>query len=118
MPTYEYQCKKCGATFDVFQSIKDRPLTRTACEACGKTQPVRRLVSAGGGILFKGSGFYETDYRSEGYKKSAQAETSSSTATATADTTKPTETTATSKPSAEDGPKKPAGASSRKKVAV
>ncbi len=116
MPTYEYQCKKCGATFDVFQSIKDRPLTRTACEACGRTQPVRRLVSAGGGILFKGSGFYETDYRSESYKKSAQAETSSS--TATADTTKPTETTATSKPSAEGGQKKPASASSQKKVAV
>lgn len=77
MPTYEYQCKKCEATFDVFQSIKSKPLTRTRCESCGKVQAVRRLIGTGGAVLFKGSGFYQTDYRSEGYKQKAKSETDS-----------------------------------------
>ena len=76
MPTYEYECTKCGEKFDVFQSIKARPLRRAECAGCGVARPVRRLVSAGGAVLFKGSGFYQTDYRSESYKKAAKAETS------------------------------------------
>jgi putative FmdB family regulatory protein len=70
MPTYEYECKKCGRTFDVFQSITARPLQK--CPTCkGK---IRRLIGRGAGIIFKGSGFYQTDYRSESYKKQAAEE--------------------------------------------
>ena len=71
MPTYEYQCQKCGHAFEEFQSIKADPLTNCPKKGCrGK---VRRLISAGAGLLFKGSGFYITDYRSEGYKQAAKA---------------------------------------------
>jgi putative FmdB family regulatory protein len=71
MPTYEYQCQKCGHTFEQFQSIKAEPLQKCVQKGCrGK---VRRLIGAGAGLLFKGSGFYITDYRSEGYKKAAKA---------------------------------------------
>ncbi|MCZ6815355.1 MAG: zinc ribbon domain-containing protein [Planctomycetota bacterium] len=78
MPTYEYECKKCGSTFDIFQSIKASPLGKAACEKCGTVRPVRRLIGTGGGVIFKGSGFYQTDYRSESYKKAAKAEKESS----------------------------------------
>jgi len=76
MPTYEYECKNCGRIFEQFQSIKARPkrFLRTECEQCDNRAPVTRLIGAGGGVLFKGSGFYETDYRSESYKKAAKAE--------------------------------------------
>lgn len=74
MPTYEYQCTKCGDVFEVFQSIKASPLRKSDCKRCGEKRPVRRLVGAGGAVLFKGSGFYETDYRSESYKKAVKAE--------------------------------------------
>ena len=71
MPTYEYQCQKCGHTFEEIQSIKAEPLVKCVKKGCrGK---VRRLIGAGAGLLFKGSGFYITDYRSEGYKKAAKA---------------------------------------------
>ncbi len=59
MPTYEYQCKKCDYIFEKFQSIKDEPVKR--CPKCKGA--VKRLVGAGAGIIFKGSGFYETDYK-------------------------------------------------------
>jgi len=75
MPTYEYRCETCGRTFDLFQSITARPLRKTKCPACGTVQRVRRLIGAGGAIIFKGSGFYQTDYRSESYRKSAKSET-------------------------------------------
>jgi len=68
MPTYEYKCNACGHEFEAFQSIKDDPLT--TCPRCGK-EKVQRLISAGGGLLFKGSGFYITDYRSSSYKQAA-----------------------------------------------
>lgn len=71
MPTYEYECPQCGI-FEQFQSITAEPLKR--CPTCRKK--VQRLISAGGGLLFKGSGFYITDYRSDDYKKKAKAETS------------------------------------------
>ena len=74
MPTYEYQCNTCGGVFDVFQSIKAAPLRKSHCESCGKPMPVKRLIGTGGAVLFKGSGFYQTDYRSEGYTKAAKAE--------------------------------------------
>jgi len=80
MPTYEYECTKCGHHFDVFQPITSKPLRRlaTPCGGCGEKTTIRRLISGGGAVLFKGSGFYETDYRSDGYKKAAKAETEGS----------------------------------------
>ncbi|GIW94938.1 MAG: hypothetical protein KatS3mg110_2979 [Pirellulaceae bacterium] len=71
MPTYDYLCDACGHEFELFQSITE-PKKRK-CPACGKPK-LRRLFGAGGGILFKGSGFYQTDYRSESYKKRAAEE--------------------------------------------
>ena len=66
MPTYEYECAKCGTVFEYFQSIKAPKLERCTQEGCrGK---VTRLLGTGGGIIFKGGGFYETDYRSDSYK--------------------------------------------------
>jgi putative FmdB family regulatory protein len=71
MPTYEYICDNCQHQFERFQSIKARPIRK--CPKCGKLS-VQRLIGAGAGIIFKGSGFYQTDYRSEGYKKAAESE--------------------------------------------
>ncbi len=73
MPTYEYACENCGHEFEEFQSITARPLKK--CPSCGKLK-LKRLIGTGGGVIFKGSGFYQTDYRSESYKKAAQAEKS------------------------------------------
>lgn len=80
MPTYDYECTRCGHKFEVFQSITAKPLRKSPepCPECGVQTPVRRLIGTGAGVLFKGSGFYETDYRSENYKKAAKAETESS----------------------------------------
>jgi len=75
MPTYDYECAACGHKFEMFQSITEDPI-RT-CPKC-KRRKARRLIGMGAGLLFKGSGFYITDYRSEGYKKAQKAETSSS----------------------------------------
>ena len=58
MPTYEYKCEDCGYTFEKFQAMRDKPVTK--CPKCGCT--VRRLISGGAGVMFKGSGFYATDY--------------------------------------------------------
>ena len=71
MPTYEYACDACGHEFEEFQSITADPLKK--CPECGKNK-LRRLIGTGAGIIFKGSGFYETDYRSDGYKKAEKAE--------------------------------------------
>lgn len=62
MPTYEYRCTQCGYQFEEFQSIVAEPLT--VCPRCGGK--VQRLISSGGGLIFKGSGFYETDYKRKG----------------------------------------------------
>ena len=72
MPTYDYQCQTCGHRFEVFQSMKDERLTDCPVEGC--PGPVKRLLGTGAGIIFKGSGFYETDYRSDSYKKAAKAD--------------------------------------------
>ena len=66
MPTYDYYCSECGKTFEVFQSIKAPKLEKCTNKGCGGK--VTRLLGTGGGIIFKGGGFYETDYRSESYK--------------------------------------------------
>ena len=70
MPTYDYECNKCEHRFEAFQSIMDKPLSK--CPKCGGK--VRRLIGTGAGILFKGSGFYQTDYRSNSYKQKAESE--------------------------------------------
>ena len=72
MPTYEYECLENGHRFEEFQSMTDEPLT--SCPQCGGG--VRRLIGTGAGIIFKGSGFYQTDYRSESYRKAEKAERS------------------------------------------
>ncbi len=70
MPTYEYECSKCGHQFEQFQSMRDAPLK--TCPKCkGK---VKRLVGRGAGLIFKGSGFYQTDYRSSSYTSGASAD--------------------------------------------
>ncbi|MBN2103213.1 zinc ribbon domain-containing protein [bacterium] len=61
MPNYEYECKSCGHRFTQFQNMKDKPLTE--CPQC--SGPVRRLISGGAGVIFKGSGFYATDYKNK-----------------------------------------------------
>ena len=76
MPNYDYECPKCGHEFETYQPITDDPLTKCPQKGCrGKVQ---RLIGGGGGLLFKGSGFYITDYRSDNYKKSAKSDTSAS----------------------------------------
>ena len=69
MPTYDYECDACGHTFEKFQSITAKPIRN--CPACGRAK-VRRLIGIGAGMIFKGSGFYQTDYRSDSYKQGAQ----------------------------------------------
>jgi putative FmdB family regulatory protein len=69
MPTYDYQCDQCGHEFELFQSISE-PVKRK-CPKCGK-QKLRRLFGTGAAVVFKGSGFYQTDYRSDSYKKAAE----------------------------------------------
>jgi putative FmdB family regulatory protein len=71
MPTYDYVCDACEHKFEQFQSIKDDALVK--CPECGKRK-LRRLIGAGAAIVFKGSGFYKTDYRSDAYKKRAESD--------------------------------------------
>ena len=76
MPTYEYQCTACRHEFERFQSITARAIRK--CPRCGKAR-VNRLIGAGSGIIFRGNGFYQTDYRSESYRQAAEKDQSSST---------------------------------------
>jgi putative FmdB family regulatory protein len=97
MPTYEYHCAKCDKNFEVFQSMKDSA-SKTCPEAQCQMTPwghgeVKRLIGTGAGLIFKGSGFYITDYRSEGYKQAAKKETGGGTK----------ETKAADKPAASSG---------------
>ncbi|HEX4590166.1 MAG TPA: FmdB family zinc ribbon protein [Gemmataceae bacterium] len=97
MPTYEYKCDACGHEFDELQSFSADPLTK--CPKC-KKKKLRRLFGTGASIIFKGSGFYETDYRSESYKSGAKAES---------EATKPAESKGESKDtSSSNGESKPA----------
>ncbi|MBM3846604.1 MAG: zinc ribbon domain-containing protein [Verrucomicrobia bacterium] len=97
MPTYEYVCQKCGHTFDHFQSMTSKPLRTCPEDACGRKKwgkgPVQKQMGAGAGLLFKGSGFYITDYRSQNYKDSAKKDSS------TSSTPTKTESKSESKPS-------------------
>jgi putative FmdB family regulatory protein len=103
VPTYEYACAKCGHHFEKYQLITDQPLTVCPKELCGMKRwgkgRVKHVIGAGGGLLFKGSGFYITDYRSEGYKASAKKESSAGSG---------------SKPAPAKPPAKPAGTPAKK----
>jgi putative FmdB family regulatory protein len=83
MPTYEYSCEKCGHQFELFQSISANPIETCPKELCRQKRwgkgPVKKCIGAGAGLLFKGSGFYITDYRSEGYKAAAKKESGAAT---------------------------------------
>src|ERR1051326_6135460 len=78
MPTYEYSCQKCGQTFEAFQSMRDEPFRECPKDLCRLPKwghgKVKRLLGTGAGLIFKGSGFYSTDYRSESYKADAKKE--------------------------------------------
>ena len=108
MPTYEYHCGQCGHEFEVFQSMKDKALAVCPKEVCPKKSwgrgSVKRAISAGAGLLFKGSGFYITDYRSEGYKKAAKkdSETASPKAAAKKSESKPSKKAAAKKTKVSD----------------
>ena len=99
MPTYEYRCDNCGHEFEQFQSITARLLRR--CSKCGRNT-LNRLIGTGGGVIFNGWGFYETDYRSDSYKEAQKKETD---AGKEKKEDKKTETTE-SKPSAKSGSSK------------
>lgn len=85
MPTYEYECEKCGHVFEEFQSINAKPVETCKKEGCGGS--VRRLFSPGAGFLFKGSGFYITDYRSDSYKKGASSESTKTSSSSSSSST-------------------------------
>ncbi len=100
MPTYDYECDACGHRFELYQSISADPERK--CPACKKLK-LRRLIGTGAAVVFKGSGFYQTDYRSDSYKKSAAADSGSSSSGSSS----------TEKPSSEKTPsEKPASKSS------
>lgn len=97
MPTYEYKCDACGHKFERFQSITAKPIRK--CPKCGKNK-VKRLLGTGAGLIFKGSGFYITDYRSDQYNKAAKAEGGTSDKPAEKTDSKPAEKSTTKAESA------------------
>jgi putative FmdB family regulatory protein len=102
MPTYEYECDACGHTFEQFQSITAAPVKK--CPKCGKNK-VKRLLGTGAGLIFKGSGFYSTDYRSESYNKAAKAEGGGSSETTSGNGEAKTGTGESAKPQAKPAAK-------------
>ncbi|MFQ5732252.1 MAG: FmdB family zinc ribbon protein [Planctomycetaceae bacterium] len=94
MPTYDYICKECGHRWELFQSIKASPVRK--CPDCGRLK-AKREIGAGAGIIFKGSGFYQTDYRSKAYKKAADADTRKAESTKTPSDSKPSGDSTTGK---------------------
>ena len=99
MPTYEYECPKCGTQFELFQKISSKPVAK--CPKCGAQ--AKRLLSGGAGLVFKGSGFYLTDYGRAGQKPRSESESSSS---SEAKSEPKAETKSESKPKAESKPAK------------
>ena len=97
MPTYDYKCDACQHKWEEFQSIKADPTKK--CPSCGKSK-ARRQIGGGAGLIFKGSGFYLTDYRSDSYKKAAEADKKSSSGSESAPKTE------SSTPAKSESPKK------------
>ena len=107
MPTYDYECDACGHTFELFQSISE-PVQKK-CPECGKLK-LRRLFGTGAAVVFKGSGFYQTDYRSESYKKAAEkdkpaSESKSDSKSESKSESKPEPKSKTSEPKTDPGKK-------------
>ena len=94
MPTYDYECKACGHTFEKFQSITASSIRK--CPECGKLK-VKRLIGIGAGVIFKGSGFYQTDYRSSSYQSDAQKDKPAASSDSSSDTS-----SSSDKPSSSD----------------
>ena len=111
MPTYDYVCEKCEKTFEVFQSMKDKHLTKCPDKTCKGR--VKRQLGTGAGLIFKGSGFYITDYRSEGYKSAAKSDTAAA-APAAAPAASESTKTAEPKPAAKTGGEGKSAAKSKK----
>lgn len=112
MPTYDYRCDACGHAFELFQSMAESP--KRTCPACKKSA-LRRLIGAGAAIVFKGSGFYQTDYRSESYKQAAKADTSGAAPVAAEGAkAKPAEAASSPQPSASKADARPAAESRSK----
>jgi len=115
MPTYEYVCEKCGHQFEKFQPISAKPLAVCAEELCARKRwgkgKVKRAIVTGGGLIFKGSGFYVTDYRSEKYKEAARKDVPATSSTGTG--SKPA-SSGEGKTTATKPPSKPAKASGEK----
>jgi len=114
MPTYEYSCEKCDGTFDIVQSMRDEPLRECPKELCRQKKwghgKVKRLIGTGAGLIFKGSGFYITDYRSDSYKEAAKKDAPAAPVAAAEKTTGSNEvkTSTTPAKAAEGKPKKQA----------
>jgi putative FmdB family regulatory protein len=117
MPTYEYSCEKCDGTFEIVQSMRDEALRECPKELCRQKKwghgKVKRLIGTGAGLIFKGSGFYITDYRSDSYKEAAKKDAPAAPATTAEKTTgskeaKTSTTPATPAKAAEVKPKKQA----------
>jgi putative FmdB family regulatory protein len=114
MPTYEYVCEKCGHEFEKFQSIAAKPLTICPEELCSQKKwgkgKVKKVIGAGAGLIFKGSGFYITDYRSDKYKEAAKKDTAPA-ASSSGDSK--TSSSSESKPAAAKTESKPAKAKAK-----
>jgi putative FmdB family regulatory protein len=104
MPTYDYECDACGHKFEHFQSISEPVLKK--CPECGKLK-LRRLFGTGAAVVFKGSGFYQTDYRSENYKKAAEKDKPASESKGESKTESKSETKSKSSEPKSDTAKKP-----------
>ncbi len=106
MPTYDYMCESCGYEFEQFQTITAKSIRK--CPKCGKRE-LKRLIGAGAGVIFKGSGFYQTDYRSASYKKAQESEKKTTdkdtTKKKTETKTKDSKSTEKTKPSTKDNKK-------------
>jgi putative FmdB family regulatory protein len=111
MPTYEYECSKCKDVFELFQSMKDEPIKK--CPECGGK--VKRLFGTGAGIIFKGSGFYETDYRSSNYQSDAKKDSSASSSSSSKSSDSKKETSATDTTKKKDKSKASSASKSVKK---
>ena len=115
MPTYDYRCNACGHEFELFQAMSAG--VKKKCPECGKLA-LERLIGIGAAVMFKGSGFYETDYRSDSYKKGAEAEKKSKDTTSESKSDKKTETKSESKTESKPEPKKPESKKSESKPAA
>ena len=109
MPTYEYICEKCGTQFDKFQSIAAKPLEICPEDLCGQKRwgkgKVKRAITGGAGLIFKGTGFYITDYRSEKYKEAAKKDTPASASSTSSKSESKSGSSSTSSGSTEGKPK-------------